>query len=181
MSDKNSNNNQNIMFSVIVFLVAVAVIVCLYRFKDLINYDGKERYYLGYVRVVILVFLVPILSLFRRLNRNKNDPQLRAPEDNAYWAEEFNKIASLKKKINVINVFAYVLSLLLAVVATISLIISPKVTLPLLIIDVAVVLVIVLFLNIAMILKTKLFYKMIDLEDLIEIETEKSKQLLNRE
>ena len=181
MSDKNSNNNQNIIFSVIVFLVAVAVIVCLYRFKDLINYDGKERYYLSYVRVVILVFIVPILSLFRRLNRNKNEPQLRAPEDNAYWAEEFNKIASLKKKINIINVFAYVLSLLLAVVATISLIISVKVTLPLLIIDVAVVLVIVLFLNIAMILKTKLFYKMIDLEDLIEIETEKQKQFLNRE
>ena len=180
MSDKNSNNNQNIIYSVSVFLVAVAVIVCLYRFKDIINYDGKERYYLGYVRVVILVFLVPILSLFRRLNRNKNEPQLRAPEDNAYWAEEFNKIASLKKKIN-INVFAYVLSLLLAGVATISLIISVKVTLPLLIIDVAVVLVIVLFLNIAMILKTKLFYKMIDLEDLIEIENEKQKQFLNRE
>ena len=181
MSDKNSNNNQNLIFSVIVFLVAVAVIVCLYRFKDFINYDGKERYYLGYIRVVILVFLVPILSLFRRLNRNKNELQLRAPEDNAYWAEEFNKIASLKKKINIINVFAYVLSLLLAVVATISLIISVKVTLPLLIIDVAVVLVIVMFLNIAMILKTKLFYKMIDLEDLIEIEAEKNNQFLNRE
>ena len=152
MSDKNSNNNQNIIFSVIVFLVAVAVIVCLYRFKDFINYDGKERYYLGYVRVVVTVFLVPILCLFRRLNRNKNEPQLRAPEDNAYWAEEFNKIASLKKKINIINVFAYVLSLLLAGVATVSLIISVKVTLPLLIIDVAVVLVIVLFLNIALFL-----------------------------